>query len=119
MRFNQASVPVTDYAASRNFYQELGLKLIVDSPDKPYARFETPGGATLSLHGDNHALYFECDDLDARVAALQSVGFLFDSEPVDQLWGWREAWLVDPAGNRLCLYSGGENRRYPPWRVGQ
>ncbi|MBN8832272.1 MAG: bifunctional hydroxymethylpyrimidine kinase/phosphomethylpyrimidine kinase [Sphingomonadales bacterium] len=118
MRFNQASVPVNDYAASRDFYEELGLTLIVDSPDNSYARFEAPGGATLSIHGDTQAIYFECDDLDARVAALQSVGFVFDSEPVDQDWGWREAWLVDPAGNRLCLFSAGENRRYPPWRVG-
>jgi hydroxymethylpyrimidine/phosphomethylpyrimidine kinase len=117
MRFNQASVPVADYAASRDFYEELGLRLIVDSPGNNYARFETPGGATLSLHGDAHAIYLECDDLDARVAALQSIGFVFDSEPVDQSWGWREAWLVDPAGNRICLFSAGENRRYPPWRV--
>ncbi len=116
-RFNQASVPVADYAASRDFYESLGLTLIVDSPDKNYARFETPGGATLSLHGDTHAIYFECDDLDARVAALQSIGLVFDNEPIDQIWGWREAWLVDPAGNRLCLFSAGENRRYPRWRV--
>ncbi|MBT2185730.1 bifunctional hydroxymethylpyrimidine kinase/phosphomethylpyrimidine kinase [Sphingobium nicotianae] len=116
-RFNQASVPVADYAASRDFYESLGFTLIVDSPGNAYARFETPGGATLSLHGDTPAIYFECDDLDARVAQLQSIGLVFDSEPVDQSWGWREAWLVDPAGNRLCLFSAGENRRYPPWRV--
>ncbi len=116
-RLNQLSVPVADYAASRNFYEELGLKLIVDSPEKPYARFEAAGGATLSLHGESHAVYFECHDLDARVAALQSVGLVFDYEPVDQDWGWREAWLVDPAGNRVCLFSAGENRRYPPWRI--
>jgi len=117
MRLNQLSVPVSDYAASRDFYEELGLRLIVDSPDQPYARFVATGGATLSLHGTEHAVYFECDDLDGRVAALQSIGFVFDSEPVDQPWGWREAWLVDPAGNRVCLFSAGENRRYPPWRV--
>jgi len=117
MRLNQLSVPVRDLGASRGFYEELGLRLIVDNPALPYARFAAPGGATLSLFGADHALYFECDDLDGRVAALQSVGLLFDSEPVDQPWGWREAWLVDPAGNRVCLYSAGENRRYPPVRA--
>ena len=116
-RLNQISVPVTDYLASRDFYEDLGLRLIVDSPEKPYARFEAPGGTTLSLHGESHAVYLECDDLDARVTALISAGLAFDSEPVDQDWGWREAWLVDPAGNRVCLYSAGENRRYPPWRI--
>lgn len=117
MRFNQASVPLRDYAVSRDFYQALGLMLIVDSPDNGYARFEAGGGATLSVHGDAPAIYLECDDLDARVTALISAGLVFDNEPVDQMWGWREAWLIDPAGNRVCLYSAGENRRYPPWRV--
>ena len=117
MRLNQISVPVGDLAASRDFYEDLGLTLIVDSPQSGYARFETAGGTTLSLHGESAAVYFECDDLDARVAALQSAGLAFDSEPVEQRWGWREAWLVDPAGNRVCLFEAGENRRYPPWRV--
>jgi len=117
MRLNQVTVPVSDYAASREFYEDLGLTLIVDEPAKPYARFEVPGGASLSLHGDAHCVYFECDDLDARVATLQSAGLLFDSEPIDQAWGWREAWLVDPAGNRICLFSAGEARRYPLWRL--
>jgi hydroxymethylpyrimidine/phosphomethylpyrimidine kinase len=118
LRLNQVSVPLGDYAASRDFYEALGLRLIVDSPGNGYARFEGPGGATLSIHSGAPAIYFECDDLDARVTALQSVGYVFDCEPIDQSWGWREAWLVDPAGNRICLFSAGENRRYPPWRVG-
>ena len=25
--------------------------------------------------------------------------------------------LRDPAGNAICLYHAGENRRFPPWRV--
>lgn len=117
MRFNQVTVPILDLAASRDFYETLGLRLIVDAPENNYARFETPGGATLSIHDATPAIYFECDDLDARVAALESVGLVFDNEPIDQSWGWREAWLVDPAGNRVCLYAAGESRRYPAWRV--
>jgi hypothetical protein len=41
----------------------------------------------------------------------------FDSGPEDQSWLWREAWLRDPAGNRLYLFFAGENRRFPPWRI--
>jgi hydroxymethylpyrimidine/phosphomethylpyrimidine kinase len=37
--------------------------------------------------------------------------------PQDEIWGWREAKLLDPAGNMVCLYSAGENRRYPAWRM--
>jgi hydroxymethylpyrimidine/phosphomethylpyrimidine kinase len=62
-------------------------------------------------------IYFECADLDARVAALKAEGIVFDTGPVDQDWLWREAWLSDPAGVRLCFYHAGENRRYPPWRI--
>ncbi len=36
---------------------------------------------------------------------------------VAQSWGWREAELTDPAGNRLILFDGGTNRRFPPWRL--
>ena len=117
-RLNQFSIPVGDYAAARAFYEALGLRLIVDSPEQPYGRFETAGGATLSLHADTPAVYFECDDLDGRIADLRAAGVIPLSGPVDQSWGWREAWFADPSGNRVCLYSAGEYRRFPPWRVG-
>ncbi len=63
-------------------------------------------------------VYFECDDLDDRVVRLKSAGVRFDNDPVDQRWLWREAWLRDPDGNRLCLYFAGRNRIDPPWKVG-
>lgn len=62
-------------------------------------------------------VYFECVELDARVDALVADGFVFERMPADERWLWREARLRDPAGNALCLYHAGENRRYPPWRV--
>jgi hydroxymethylpyrimidine/phosphomethylpyrimidine kinase len=59
----------------------------------------------------------ECEDLDARVAALQGVGVDFEEPPTDRPWLWREAWLRDPDGNRICLFRAGANRRNPPWRL--
>lgn len=123
LRLNQVTVGVADYGASVAFYQTLGLKLIVDSaPD--YARFEAPGGVTLSLHRDLDEMasglttvYFECDDLDAEVMRLSRLGVGFEHPPVDQPWLWREARLRDPFGNMVCLYRAGEARRFPPWRV--
>ncbi len=118
---NQITLGATDYAASVTFYRALGLTQIVDSPDNGYARFEADNGATLSIHvgeGTGGAMaYLECADLDARVSALASEGFSIDQMPRDESWGWREARLSDPAGNVLCLYFGGENRRHPPWRI--
>jgi hydroxymethylpyrimidine/phosphomethylpyrimidine kinase len=116
-RLNQYSLPVSNYPAARAFYQALGLRLIVDSPEQPYGRFEAAGGATLSLHADTPAVYFECDELDARLEELAAEGIKPLSGPVDQSWGWREAWFADPSGNRVCLFSAGENRRFPSWRV--
>ena len=120
---NQVTVPCKDYAKSVQFYQQLGLRQIVDSPPR-YARFETAAGTTFSIHNTESnvvpseiMVYFEVDDVDAIVAELQKKGVIFELEPTNQDWLWREAHLRDPAGNRLCIYHAGENRRNPPWRV--
>ena len=123
MNLNQVTLPARDYAASVDFYRRLGLIQIVDAPPR-YARFECEGGATLSIHASDAdaaasgvVVYFETEALDARVEALRAAGFVFTSGPRDESWLWREARLRDPAGNELCLYWAGENRRRPPWRL--
>ena len=117
-RLNQVTIGMTDYAASRDFYALLGLRQIVGTDDAHYARFEAAGGATLSIEsGARPTLFFECEDLDAEVARLQSAGVTFDQLPTEQSWLWREARLTDPAGNAICLYQADENRRFPPWRL--
>ncbi|HEY2071023.1 MAG TPA: VOC family protein [Rhizomicrobium sp.] len=127
MRLNQVTAPAIDLDASIAFYRALGFTLIVKADH--YARFEVGDGemgdevGTFSLHisdapvSNGPSIYFECNDLDARVAALKESGIAFDSDPTDQSWLWREAWLTDPAGVKLCLYHAGENRRFPPWRL--
>ena len=124
MNLNHVTVPCDDLEASIAFYRKLGLRLIVVDPPR-YARFECPAGdATFSLHRVDHApngngvvVYFEVEDLDGRVRVLGAAGVVFESSPHDQPWLWREAYLSDPAGNRLCLYDAGKNRRNPPWRL--
>jgi catechol 2,3-dioxygenase-like lactoylglutathione lyase family enzyme len=120
MRLNQVTLPANDLSGSIAFYRLLGFELIVK--DEGYARLENPSDlSTLSLElrkaGDGAHVYFECDDLDSRISILKEKGIQFDTDPNDQPWLWREAWLRDPAGNKLCLYFAGENRRYPPWRI--
>jgi hypothetical protein len=51
------------------------------------------------------------------VEELKGRGIVFTQDPTDQRWLWREARLSDPAGNVICLYRAGENRRNPPWRI--
>ncbi len=124
MELNQVTLPLCDYAASVSFYRKLGHRLIVDAPPR-YARFETASGTTFSLHAapeeqvsPAYVIYFEVRDVDREIERLRSIGIDIDSEPADQPWLWREAYISDPAGNRICLFHAGENRRYPPWRVG-
>ena len=115
---NQVTLPLDDMAASTGFYRLLGLERIVASGDR-YARFETEGGATVSIEARGELpgtlVYLECGDLDGTVARLRAAGVAVDG-PYDRPWGWREARLADPAGNPLCLYRAGEMRRFPPWR---
>jgi hydroxymethylpyrimidine/phosphomethylpyrimidine kinase len=123
-RLNQVTVTGTDYKRSVDFYRRLGLKQIIDSPETGYARFEAAGGVTFSVQIDPEekivattAIYFECDDLDARVEQLARSGVSFEHGPRNQPWMWREARLRDPDGNIIFFYKAGENRRFPPWRI--
>lgn len=124
LRLNQVTVTGTDYDKMVTFYRALGLKQIVDSRENSYARFESDGGATFSIQVDPNetvsettAIYFECDDLDARVERLARSGIPFEHGPRGQPWMWREARLRDPSGNTIFLYRAGEARRFPPWRM--
>lgn len=119
---NQITLGCSDYPASVAFYKALGLHQIVDSPDNGYARFESAAGTTISIHGMADAspattVYFESPRLDAWVDELRLQGIVFDQMPRNESWGWREARLRDPHGNLVCLYHGGEYRRFPPWRL--
>lgn len=124
MNLNQATIYCGKTKETAEFFTKLGLILIVDSLPR-YARFECPDGeSTLSLEHDDSAvvsnnvvLYFECDDLDGEVERLKSIGLKFDEDPTDRPWLWRQAYLRDPNGNRICLFHAGENRKNPPWRI--
>ncbi len=124
MNLNQVTVYTNKFSESLEFYKSLGLKIIVDSAPR-YVRFECPGGdSTFSLHEtenisqcSNIVLYFECENLDEEVERLKNLGLKFEQEPKIQDWLWREAYLKDPTGNKICLFYAGENRQNPPWRV--
>jgi len=123
MNLNQVTLPAKDLSRSIAFYEKLGLQLIVDSPPR-YARFLCPtGDSTLSLHlveeeiKPGITLYFETEQLDETYEKLVAEGVLFDLPPTNQRWGWREAHLQDPDGNKLILFWAGEYRKNPPWRI--
>lgn len=124
MNLNQVTVYSKDVKKAVEFYQKLGLLLIVDSIPR-YARFECPDGdSTFSFHetdketaNPNIVLYFECENLDEKVTELKQKGIEFELEPTDQNWLWREAHLRDLDDNKIILFYAGENRKNPPWRI--
>jgi catechol 2,3-dioxygenase-like lactoylglutathione lyase family enzyme len=124
MNLNQITVPSLDLKKSIPFYQKLGLELIVTAAPH-YARFVCPdGSSTFSIHkvealpkGDGVHVYFECNNLDEKVAELLQKEVCFDELPNDKDWLWREARLKDLDGNQLVLFYGGENRINPPWKI--
>ena len=124
MNLNQVTIHSQRPVETVEFFEKLGLKRIVDSLPR-YARLEClDGESTLSVNIAEHVkpngsitLYFECSDLDAEVDRLKSLGFNFDEDPADRPWLWRQAYLKDPNGNKICLFHAGENRKNPPWRV--
>lgn len=124
MDLNQITIPSLDVKKAIEFYEKLGLKLIVKSlPD--YVRFECPDGdSTFSIHlvnelpkGEGVIVYFEDENLDKLVDKLIMLGIKFDKLPNDESWLWREASLYDTDGNKIILFYGGKNRKNPPWRI--
>jgi catechol 2,3-dioxygenase-like lactoylglutathione lyase family enzyme len=124
MNLNQITVSVADIDRSINFYEKLGLQLIVKALPH-YARFELPeGDTTFSLHlaeqpisNTGTWIYFEVQDLYSLVKKLQDKGVVFEELPNNKPWLWREAKLKDPDNNILILYFAGSNRKNPPWRI--
>jgi len=122
VQLNQVTLAVSDLDRSVDFYRRLGLERIV--ADEGYARFAFPDGdSTLSLEQAETVppsattVFFESENLDEVVAALEAAGIEFDHAVVDQPWLWREARLRDPDGNLLCLFHAGRNRLKPPSRL--
>ena len=124
MNLNQVTIYSEKPVETVEFFEKLGLRRIVDSLPR-YARLECPDGeSTLSVHfandiraPNNVVLYFECHDVDAKVGQLKAAGLVFCEDPTDRDWLWREAYLKDPNGNKVCLFHAGVNRKNPPWRI--
>jgi catechol 2,3-dioxygenase-like lactoylglutathione lyase family enzyme len=122
MNLNQVTIAVTNIDKALEFYEKLGLELIVRS--EHYCRFIVPGNeATFSIHkterfqSNETVVYFETDNVEKTIGELKGRGLEIFIEPVMQNWLWYEACLNDPDGNKICIYHGGENRLNPPWRI--
>ena len=106
------SFPASDYAASKDFYENsLGLPVLRESLDGPH-RFTNYdlGGTVLKVfewtepwHGSGHSgLFIETDAIDDLVERIRDRGGgTFDI--VVHSWGGRCCTIRDPFGNLLDL----------------
>jgi catechol 2,3-dioxygenase-like lactoylglutathione lyase family enzyme len=104
-------VHVRDLERARRFYVDyLGLAVLADSGG--YLRLGGGDGFHMGLEerpaGSVGAVGIEIvvrvTDVDAMAARLRAAGIDI-TEPADQPWGARHAWLHDPDGYRLSIYS--------------
>jgi catechol 2,3-dioxygenase-like lactoylglutathione lyase family enzyme len=111
-RLSHLFVLVSDLERARRFYvDELGLDLLMETPG--YIRVGGGGGFHLGIEAGRPEnvsapgieIVIEVDDVDRRYQELVASGVRFSGPPEDQEWGARHAWLIDPDGHRLSIYS--------------
>jgi catechol 2,3-dioxygenase-like lactoylglutathione lyase family enzyme len=109
-RLSHVFVHVTDLAASRMFYvEQLGLRVLMEEPG--YLRVGSTGGFHIGMEEDPAVgsegieIVIEVPDVDVAYRRLEERGVAFDQPPADMPWGARHAWLRDPSGYRLSIYT--------------
>jgi catechol 2,3-dioxygenase-like lactoylglutathione lyase family enzyme len=103
---------VGDLAEARRFYVDL-IGLAVLAEDGGYLRVGGGGGFHMGMEQGGVGrveggpeINVQVVDVDAEYARLTAAGVPFEGSPADQEWGARHAWLRDPDGRRLSIFSG-------------
>ena len=109
--FSHLFVHVADLARTRDFYVgRLGLQVLAEEPG--YLGIGGGDGFSLGIEerpneeigARGMELEVRVHDVDALAAELRTAGVAV-TEPTDQPWGARHAWLHDPDGYRLSIFS--------------
>lgn len=115
-----ACIVTRDLARLRSFYETILGPPTTDRPE--YVEFRTPSGAAISMYrheeleryapgatvpGANRSvmLEFEVLDIDAEFRRLAPLGLAWVMPPTTQPWGNRAAYVRDPDGTLVNLYS--------------
>ena len=109
-RLSHLFVHVASLTETRQFYVDLlGLELLVEEPG--YLRIGNADGwhmgmeESVRIGADGVELVIRVPNVDAAYARLTDAGVSFETPPIDTDWGVRHAWLRDPTGYRLSIYS--------------
>jgi catechol 2,3-dioxygenase-like lactoylglutathione lyase family enzyme len=113
MKLRHIELHTTRMEAAVRFYQLLGLRVVVDQrPDHVLFAGDGEDGGTLSLLrfavvpnlAGGPLIYFECDNVDEIHRRASGDGLKFSFAPVSKPSGRREAGLLDPDGQLICIY---------------
>jgi len=109
-RLSHLFVHVRSLPETRRFYVDLlGLEILMEEPG--YLRIGNRDGWHMGMEegkpigADGIELVIGVDNVDDAYRRLVDAGAVFDSEPQDMEWGARHAWLRDPSGYQLSIYS--------------
>jgi catechol 2,3-dioxygenase-like lactoylglutathione lyase family enzyme len=107
-----ANVATPDLAAAERFYHDLlGLELLMDQDwIATYGSAETMDVqiSFCSQGGSNTPvpdLSIEVDDVDEALARMRSSGFKIEYGPVDEPWGVRRFYVLDPLGRLVNILA--------------
>jgi len=80
------------------------------SKEHGYAIILLPGESID--HPEKLQMHFHVRDVDAEYNRLKKLGVQFDEPPEDQPWGWRHAYMHDPAGHTVELCTPLANAKF-------
>ena len=117
-------IVVADMGRALGFYRTLGLAAPEGQDGEMQVQIVTPGAPTLVLVTEAAVRYNDpdwvtpvgqrvtfschCDDVaevDATYARMVAAGYVGLRAPWDAFWGQRYAFLQDPDGNRVDLFT--------------
>jgi catechol 2,3-dioxygenase-like lactoylglutathione lyase family enzyme len=109
-RLTHLFMEVGDLARARWFWVDaIGLELLDDRGG--YIAVGGNNGFALGLEqtatpvSAGPELTLRVEDVDAAVERLRLAGVPVVQEPADMPWGSRHAWIADPDGRRMSIYS--------------
>ena len=109
--FDHVFMVVSDLERSKRFYELLGFSAEVW--DGGYVRLVGSDGSYVGMEqrpaGDvvpgGLELVIRVDDVHDLHRELVAAGVTFDGQPQPQEWGATHAWLRDPDGYRLSIFT--------------
>lgn len=101
---------VGDLAAARRFWVEaIGLRVLAEEPG--YLRVGGDAGFQIGMEQgepgpvNSVEICVRVPDVEAAYRQLVAAGVPVEGPPADQDWGARHAWLTDPDGRRMSIFS--------------